>query len=215
MDRIQLDSLLQRHFSAAETAAADPDHARAMALLAAALDEDSAGETAVSTAELAAYLDSGLDAAARRGVEDRLARSPAALAEALAAESFLLRAVPAPASATVVALAPEKSRSAWRWSGLALALAAAVVAALVLLNRAPPPTDTAIPMAVQTVPVQPAAPVQPAVPPPPVVAEKKAPPPAVVPAASPETMPVQAARKPKPALVPAASEEVMPPPRPR
>lgn len=166
-----------------------------------------------STALLAAYLDGGLDDAAQQEVHARLSQSPARVHEVASADAFLEAMASAGATApadlvtaiiarnrpaTVSKLPPRRSFAIWKWSGVAVAVA--VLAVLVIVGRQSVPTDTAVPVAVKSVPrsVADQMPHQVAKP----QAPQRSSSPAMAPATSKENPPGQVTAPTKPSMAP-------------
>ncbi|CAA7627261.1 hypothetical protein [Magnetospirillum sp. SS-4] len=213
-----LHALFERLFGNADNAAGDGVHPRQVAHLATGLDR---GESdALDVAELAAYLDGGLNETGQQDIHARLSQSPTALHDAASADTFLdalaasREAAPADLMASAVAMSrvaatlpssPPRSFPIWKWSGVALAMAVAALAVLVIVSRTAPPTDTTQPVTAKSAPtpVTPAdgprlaqpRPRQGESTPPPVVAGEKTAPTYLAPAASQETMPQPSVRR--------------------
>lgn len=215
-----LHSLFERLFGGGSVAPEDGDH-RLAAELAVRLDEgrgdghgDAAANPEPTTAQLAGYLDGGLDEAAQRDIHARLASAPAALHDAASADAFLAAVEATRQSAPADLVAAELARSlpasatrpaafrsfrlAWMWSGAIIAVAIAAIVTLFVWWNSNMTAST--PIAIQPIPALPTEP------PPPVLAQPQAPaanPPATI-AGKDETKPHVRA------MVPAGSEEVVP-----
>ncbi|MDO8607733.1 MAG: zf-HC2 domain-containing protein [Phaeospirillum sp.] len=219
-----LHALFERLFGGTDDPAKDSAHARQAAHLAADLDR---GESdTLDVAQLAAYLDGGLDEAAQQDIHAHLSQSPAAFHEAASADAFLealaaaQETAPADLVASTIAMSrpaavspssPRRSFPIWKWSGVVLAMAVAAIVAVVIVNRQPVPTDATAPITAKAVPSPTMAPDAPKVAQPqipkgtdhaPVMAGKKEPPANLAPAASEETMPLPSSRGDLPKMAP-------------
>lgn len=160
---------------------ADAAHAARAAVIAALLDSQDGGD-ALDTAQMAAYLDAGLDEAGRAAFDARLVASAAALHDLIGAADLLARveaqAMTAPAELVAATQAPRRRiRAIPAWTGTVLALAvAAAIAAVMVMRQPPPPATPGQPVTATAVPSAP---------------------PAMVPAASLDTMPAPGGDKPK------------------
>jgi len=139
------------------------DRARAAAVLSAALDDGDGAEPAElggaperSVAQLAAYLDGGLDEDGRKSVRAVLAASPSVLQEAASAaafaDAFAARLEVVPEDLLQAALAPPanprpKREIRWSWPVLVVLAAAAFAAILIVMARPSLIPDGQVPVA--------------------------------------------------------------------
>jgi hypothetical protein len=213
-----LHALFERLFGGTDDATMGAAHAREIAHL--ATGQDHGEKDTLDVAELAAYLDGGLDEEAQQDIHSRLSQSPTALHDATSADAFLetvtaaREAAPPDLVTSVIAKSqpvgisassPHRPNPIWKWSGVALAMALAALAALVIVGRTTPPTDTTQPVTAKSVPSPDTAPpklAQPQPGAPPAIAGEKITPTYLAPAASEETMPPPSSRPGKPGLAP-------------